>query len=646
MPFFLTVSFSSRASHAIAVFALVFFFCFQSFAAPEKGVKPVRAASAEAASLSGSFLSGRFARERGDPENAARYLEQTLAADPENLGVAQQLLAIYLMDGRLAKAVEISRMLLAHPAMPLPKTPAKSPKLKAPADGIGQEDEDAIAARNQEIEARNAAMLASLTLAVDSASQGDYRQARLHLDYTPPSRGKSPSSLWLPLISGWLQAGEGSLEKPIAASSVMPRGKPAPTFVLYHLAMINDMAGFTDLAAKQYDAATSDASRTPARAVESAADFYRRNNMQAKLEGLKTRFERMLNEDWGEHSRLVQSSGQRFIPDARAGLAELFYTMASVLFSLDSPADAQLYLRLSLALRPEFPEAQLLLGGVLESQEQFSAAAAAYAAVKGEGLLAERAVLRQAFVMGRVGKFDEALEMLDKRAKSDRKNPDPLIAKGDLLRAKNYCAEAVDAYSAALEMLGNAPEPEGDAAQGRSRWPLYFARGACLEQIGEWERAEADLRRAAAGNPQHPEILNYLGYSLLVRDRNLEEARELIEQAYALRPDAPHIVDSMGWALYKTGDMRGAVPFLEQAVALTPGDPSVNDHLGDVYWRVGRRTEARYQWQRALSYSPDPELEASVRHKLTYGLADMADEAKGERETTEKSSPKSSEKPL
>jgi hypothetical protein len=53
---------------------------------------------------------------------------------------------------------------------------------------------------------------------------------------------------------------------------------------------------------------------------------------------------------------------------------------------------------------------------------------------------------------------------------------------------------------------------------------------------------------------------------------------------------------------------------------LEPGDPEINDHLGDAYWRVGRRIEARFQWDRVLTLEPSEEIRARVEAKLTSGL--------------------------
>ena len=60
--------------------------------------------------------------------------------------------------------------------------------------------------------------------------------------------------------------------------------------------------------------------------------------------------------------------------------------------------------------------------------------------------------------------------------------------------------------------------------------------------------------------------------------------------------------------------------YLERAVELRPEDPVLNDHLGDAYWQVGRITEARFQWDQALSLAPEADLIGAIRKKLAEGL--------------------------
>ena len=57
-----------------------------------------------------------------------------------------------------------------------------------------------------------------------------------------------------------------------------------------------------------------------------------------------------------------------------------------------------------------------------------------------------------------------------------------------------------------------------------------------------------------------------------------------------------------------------------RAAELEPNDPIISDHLGDIYWMVGRETEAKFQWRRALSFEPEADEANRIRRKLAIGL--------------------------
>ncbi|HPF78333.1 MAG TPA: tetratricopeptide repeat protein, partial [Alphaproteobacteria bacterium] len=136
---------------------------------------------------------------------------------------------------------------------------------------------------------------------------------------------------------------------------------------------------------------------------------------------------------------------------------------------------------------------------------------------------------------------------------------------------------------------------------------------------------DADLKAALAFRPNHPYLLNYLGYSWADQGINLEEALDMIKEAAMSKPEDGYIADSLGWVYYKMNDFEAAIPHLEQAVELLPYDATINDHLGDAYWRVGRKMEARFQWRRAANYSEDDEgkLKKEIEEKIVSGLPDL-----------------------
>ena len=68
------------------------------------------------------------------------------------------------------------------------------------------------------------------------------------------------------------------------------------------------------------------------------------------------------------------------------------------------------------------------------------------------------------------------------------------------------------------------------------------------------------------------------------------------------------------------GDYKGAVAQLERAATLEAADPDINNHLGDAYWRAGRKTEARFQWDKVLTLKPSDKTRADAQAKLKSGL--------------------------
>jgi Flp pilus assembly protein TadD len=132
--------------------------------------------------------------------------------------------------------------------------------------------------------------------------------------------------------------------------------------------------------------------------------------------------------------------------------------------------------------------------------------------------------------------------------------------------------------------------------------------------------AEKNLLKALELKPNHPSILNYLGYSWVEQGLNLDQAQKMIRSAVKQRPRDGYIIDSLGWALFRLGNIEGAVKQLERAVLIRPEDPTINDHLGDIYWSIGRKNEAIFQWNRALILEPEKDTIPKIKLKLKVGL--------------------------
>jgi tetratricopeptide (TPR) repeat protein len=540
---------------------------------------PVGAFADETAS--GSYLVSQFARNNGDIDDAINSLHRLHKDNQDDTEITSQLEGMLLLKGNVEEAVDL-------------------------ASEIRQTDE-----KDQ---------LSSLLLALHEIKNNNPDNAATMLDNAFES---GSAQLWLPLLSAWLDVSRNKLTKPFTIEKLgADVGRAAP-LLNYHLALINAQAGFVDAAALNFKNAIEDPKNPPMRVIKTLLQFYKQNNSPSALTATVNAF----NESHTD-SKIVNSDMPATIATVHDGVAEVLYTMGSIMLGAEANNDAVIYMQLALYIKPDFSEAALSLGDAYGELQQYSRSNDAYGRIAEASPLYEQARLHIVINYDQMGKMNEAISILDKMAKKASDNPDALITKGDLLRIHGRYREAIPAYDAALKRI---PDPDS------KYWPVLFARGTCYERLGNWKSAERDLKQALVLKPDQPDVLNYLGYGWMERSENLSNARSMIEKAVKERPDSAEIIDSMGWALYLSGDYEGAIGYLEKAVELLPGDATVNDHLGDAYWRLGHKTEARYQWERSLNSSPDTKEAESLRHKLRDGLPILAETTPPESEQEEKS---------
>ncbi|MEM8872194.1 MAG: tetratricopeptide repeat protein, partial [Pseudomonadota bacterium] len=299
------------------------------------------------------------------------------------------------------------------------------------------------------------------------------------------------------------------------------------------------------------------------------------------------------------------------ITTAAQGAASVFSILASALTREQAERLGLVYARLATHIRPSYDEVTTLIGDVLTGQGQYELAAAAFEEVAPTSAWYITAEVGRAEALTGAERVDEAIEVLSSLARARPGNMSVITALGDILRREDDFSRAADAYDQAIDLIID-PTP--------ADWRLFYVRGIAHERTDQWPKAEADFRKALELNPDQPHVLNYLGYSMVELQQNLDEALDMIERAVSQRPDDGYITDSLGWVLYRLGRYEEAVAPMERAVELLPVDPILNDHLGDVLWKVGRRTEAVFQWKRALSFDPLEKDAERIRRKLEVGL--------------------------
>lgn len=547
----------------------------------EAVVSPITPAARASGKGFGAFLAARQARKDGDIAAAARYFNEALEADPDNLWLLRRAFLLTVSEGDVEAALPLAERIL---------------------------------------EGDEAAPVANLTVAVHELKMGQFGKGESRISKANKRRGSM--RLVGPLLRAWAAFGNGDGAEAAQRLQPLDRTEAFVPFASYHRALILATAGDLDGALEAF-VVYEENSRPDLRSMLVKASIVgKRDGAEAgrrELENLLDRF----GED---HVLVAYLSGERDlaeafpIRDANDGIAEALYGAASALVRDNVSDVAMIYLRLSLHVRADLDVAQALLGDIRETNDRWLDAIAAYEGVAQESPYKWGARLRTAWMLDKLDRTDQAIELLQRMASERSEETVALITLADLLRTHSRFEEAATVYSQALARV--------DDLQPR-HWAVLYARGIALERSGRWNDAERDLLQALELRPRHPYIMNYLAYSWADKGMRLDEAVEMLRSAVALKPQDGYIVDSLGWVLFRKGDHDEAVKQLERAVELRPEDPTINEHLGDAYWHVGRRLESCFQWRRVLVLDPDEEQAESVTRKLNDGLGNTSDPFRG-----------------
>ncbi len=145
---------------------------------------------------------------------------------------------------------------------------------------------------------------------------------------------------------------------------------------------------------------------------------------------------------------------------------------------------------------------------------------------------------------------------------------------------------------------------------------LLWSLGLIQHRLGNAVAAESAMLEVIERDPRNAGALNFVGYSWVDRNVELERAGEFIRRALDVEPENAEYIDSLGWLWFRLGRYNEAIAELEKARTLAPDEPVIGEHLGDVYSAVGRLEEAleAYRDAAAAGSHPQPlQLQEKIR---------------------------------
>lgn len=519
----------------------------------------------------GAYLAARVAASESDYREAARWYERLIEAGQNDPATLEGAMIAHLGLGEMERGGELARQIIQKGGRSQPTF---------------------------------------IAMMIDQSAREDY--AGLIADI---KAGRSVGKLIDDLVTAWATLGDGRMSDAVGAFDAIAKSQGLEAFGLYHkalaLASVGDFEGADNILSGREAGTLSMTRRGVIAHVQILSQLERNKDAQDLLDkvfgtGADPQIDAL-------RARLQAGEPVPFdmIRNPKDGIAEVFLSLATALRGEAEDGYTLIYARAAAYLRENFTDATLLAAGLLENLGQPELAGVAYAEIAPDDPFYFVAEIGRADTLRASGKTEAALEVLQALTRSHGTLIEVQSAYADALRREERFADAIPAYTKAIDLL---PEV------AQRHWTLFYSRGISNERAGNWDAAEADFRKALELNPDQPQVLNYLGYSFVDRGENLDEALDMIQRAVAAQPEAGYIIDSLAWAYFRLGRYEEAVEPMERASLLEPVDPVVTDHLGDVYWAVGRKLEARFQWHRALSFDPEEKEAKRIRRKLEVGL--------------------------
>lgn len=533
-------------------------------------------------SLYGAYLAGRVANIRNDFPAAVEYYKIVLDKKPDSTEINNWVYVLMTASGNLEEASKYAQ---------------------------------------QEIDHQKFGVMAPLVVASYAFKHDDF--ARVH-EILKVKNDKVYHEMVYPFLDAWAYAGENNETAALAElDKIVTKGSDIQTLKHFHKGLIYDYFNKVDEAAKEFETIINKYPHEMSfRKLEVIADFYIRRNKAEMADVLAKKYVNdsslsVLLDDIRQRVKKRASDPRVAIDTVQKGVADVMFNL-NVMFRLARLDNmfAVLFNGMSIYLNPDYDATKISMASVLESNGFYDIANDYYRQVKPDSGYYYVAQTRIVLNQHKANKLNEAKETLGNLIKSYPNDAQLWSEYGNILSNLDDYKGAIEAYEKSLSLIG-----END----KDNWTIMYALAVVYDQSGNKVKGEEYLLKTLELSNRDAVVLNYIGYSWLEDGKNIDKAASMILEAYNKYPLDGHIIDSLGWLFYRIGNYAKAVEYLEQASDMNPANSVISDHLGDAYWQVGRKNEARFQWNHALVLKEDAEMldAENVKDKIKNGMKDQ-----------------------
>jgi len=238
-------------------------------------------------------------------------------------------------------------------------------------------------------------------------------------------------------------------------------------------------------------------------------------------------------------------------------------------------------------------------------------------------------------VLSILGEKEKAIELFNRILKIEPNNVKARINLGNIFLGNKDLAEAEKIYRSAISLdekdvsprlnLGVVYYEKGEFEKAKVEWDkllkmdpenprVLSVMGSAYLEKKRFDEAIEIFRRMRQLQPKNGSVANTLGYLLADQNRELDFAKQLIEEALELdKPNRATYLDSLAWVYFRKGEIEKAREIQEKSLKIfelthEPISSEIHLHMGQIYEKLRNFDAAAESFRNAIKSNSDPEM--------------------------------------
>ncbi len=238
------------------------------------------------------------------------------------------------------------------------------------------------------------------------------------------------------------------------------------------------------------------------------------------------------------------------------------------------------------------------LGALYQETNEFEASLGYYNQINKDSPLFLESNLQIAKILGSQASLDNSknkeTQFLSFVSEMKDKFPENKL---DFVVIKANFYENREDYKSAINVLNEFQEHKNFLEEH------YYYLASLYEKTKMFNESFNLINKLLVKNPDNPNALNFLGFSLLEQEKDFSQAFTYISKAIKLKPEDGYIRDSLGWYYFKVGQYEQSLKELRAAREKIDNDVVISKHLAVVLQALKKYNEAKKFYVEALKNS-------------------------------------------